>query len=244
MSGRARGGDMLRTFARATVLGGATLVAAVAGAQTRVQCESRDYRYQFCPANGPVDNVFLIEQLSRSACIHGQTWGWDRRGIWVDRGCEAVFDVRMFRPAPVPMPDAGARMVSCESHNYQYEFCGVPEEIAFAQLANQRSRSACVEGRTWGWRPNGIWVSGGCEGDFQYRTSYAAAPAPPAHTPGLLYCESRDYQYTFCPTGRMRVVELVNQRSEAQCAYGRTWGYQSDGIWVDRGCAGEFSVRR
>lgn len=214
--------------------------AEMAHAQARMQCESRDYRYQFCPLGAPVDAVYLIEQRSRSACIEGQSWGWDRRGIWVDRGCDGIFDVRASRPAPPP--DAGGRAITCESRNYQYEFCGVADEIAYAQLVNQRSRSACVEGRTWGWRPNGIWVSGGCEGDFQYRSSYAPTPVPP-HTPGLLYCESRDYQYTFCPTGRVRVAELVNQRSQSPCDYGRSWGYQSDGIWVDRGCAAEFAVR-
>lgn len=218
--------------------------AATAPAQVRVQCESRDYRYQFCPLGGGVDAVWLIQQRSRSACIEGQSWGWDRRGVWVDRGCDGVFEAQASRPAPLPgpAPDRGY-VVSCESRNYQYEFCTVPDTIVHAQIVAQRSQSACIEGRTWGWRGNGIWVSGGCEGEFQYRTSYAPVAAPPPPAAGLLYCESRDYAYTFCPTGRLRVAELVNQRSQSACVYGSSWGYQNDGIWVDRGCAAEFAIR-
>jgi hypothetical protein len=221
------------------LLGGLALAAA-ASAQMRVECASRDYGYQFCPAPD-AEAVRLIEQRSRSACIEGRTWGWDRRGVWVDRGCDALFDVRAYRPAPVPVPDrTGA--VRCESRDYQYEFCGVAETIVVAQLVDQRSRAACIEGRTWGWRPNGIWVSGGCEGEFEYRTAAPPAPLPPP-VQGLVYCASRDDAYTFCPTGRLRDAELVNQRSDAPCVYGRSWGYQNDGVWVDRGCAAEFAIR-
>jgi hypothetical protein len=214
-------------------------VAPASQAQPLVQCESHEYGYAFCQVAAGVDGVRLREQRSRSACIEGRTWGWDRRGIWVDRGCEGVFEVSTLRAPPVR---GAAAVVPCESRNYQYEFCGVPETIVAAQLVRQRSAAACVEGRTWGWRPNGVWVSGGCEGDFEVRTSAPPLAAPPPRQ-GLLYCESRDYGYTFCPTGRLRSAELVQQRSESTCEYGRSWGYQNDGVWVDRGCAGEFALR-
>ena len=35
----------------------------------------------------------MTRQISGSACIEGQTWGQDNRGIWVDRGCRAEFQV-------------------------------------------------------------------------------------------------------------------------------------------------------
>ena len=37
--------------------------------------------------------VQLIRTLSDSACVQGRTWGWDRSGVWVDRGCRAEFSV-------------------------------------------------------------------------------------------------------------------------------------------------------
>jgi len=38
-------------------------------------------------------HVRLIRQNSNAACIEGSTWGWNRAGIWVDRGCGAQFMV-------------------------------------------------------------------------------------------------------------------------------------------------------
>lgn len=217
--------------------------APAAHAQARLLCDSRNYSYQFCPVGGGVDAVTLIEQRSRSACELGVSWGWDRRGVWVDRGCEGVFDVRI-APPPVAAPLPGGVMLSCESRNYQMEFCPLPEGVVHVQLVSQRSQAPCIEGRTWGWRANAIWVSGGCDADFQARTAQVAVPAQPAPAAGLLYCESREYSYAFCPTGRLRVAQLVNQRSQAPCVFGESWGYQDDGIWVDRGCAAEFAVQR
>ena len=36
-------------------------------------------------------SVILVRQLSDSRCVQGQTWGWDARGVWVDRGCRGEF---------------------------------------------------------------------------------------------------------------------------------------------------------
>jgi hypothetical protein len=64
---------------------------------------------------------------------------------------------------------------------------------------------------------------------------------PPAA--GLTVCESHEYRYSFCPVGRVRSVELVQQRSQAPCIQGRSWGWTRDGIWVDNGCEAAFRVR-
>jgi hypothetical protein len=39
------------------------------------------------------DGVYLVRQRSGSDCIFGRTWGFDREGIWVDRGCRADFEI-------------------------------------------------------------------------------------------------------------------------------------------------------
>ena len=36
--------------------------------------------------------VGLVQQLSRSKCEKGVTWGVDGEGIWVDKGCRAIFE--------------------------------------------------------------------------------------------------------------------------------------------------------
>jgi len=231
---------LLATTAAAALL---VLGANSAAAQNVVQCESRDYQYQFCPIPANTSRVVLLEQRSRSACIEGRSWGWDRRGIWVSGGCEGVFDVVAYAP-PAYAPPAGAagQVITCESRNYQQNFCQTGP-IAGATVIRQRSQAPCIQGQTWGVERDGVWVTGGCEADFQLQGGYAAAaPLPAPVRPGLIVCESRNYQYAACPTGRIRGAQLVRQISQAACIEGTTWGVHPDGIWVDRGCEGEFEV--
>lgn len=56
----------------------------------QLECRSDNNRYRRCSA--PTENrVELLRQFSNSECIRGRSWGHDRNGIWVDRGCQARF---------------------------------------------------------------------------------------------------------------------------------------------------------
>ena len=56
-------------------------------------------------------------------------------------------------------------------------------------------------------------------------------------------CQSRNYQYQFCSSaGEVINAWLVTQESRASCIRGRTWGWQSGGVWVSNGCSGRFRV--
>lgn len=57
-----------------------------------IRCESSDGRGRHCGVR-VFRGVQLVRQLSRTPCIEGHSWGWDRRGVWVDRGCRAEFSV-------------------------------------------------------------------------------------------------------------------------------------------------------
>lgn len=59
-----------------------------------IRCSSNNGGRVFCRARGPIDRAMLAQQISGSACIEGRTWGYDRGGVWVDRGCRA--DIRVF----------------------------------------------------------------------------------------------------------------------------------------------------
>ncbi len=60
----------------------------------RLACGSNDFRYRFCQVDiGPAGRVRIERQMSDTACIEGRTWGANRAGVWVDRGCSAVFVV-------------------------------------------------------------------------------------------------------------------------------------------------------
>ena len=58
-----------------------------------ITCSSNDGRRNWCDTGGR-RNIQLSRQISGSACVQGQTWGVDNRGLWVDKGCRAEFRVR------------------------------------------------------------------------------------------------------------------------------------------------------
>jgi hypothetical protein len=58
-----------------------------------MRCESRGSKERRCPVEVS-EGVRLLRQLSNSACIRDQSWGWNREGVWVRNGCRAEFEVR------------------------------------------------------------------------------------------------------------------------------------------------------
>jgi Protein of unknown function (DUF3011)/Ricin-type beta-trefoil lectin domain len=58
--------------------------------QQTMYCASDDGRRNYCNADTR-NGVTLVRKRSDAACIEGRTWGYDRRGVWVDRGCRADF---------------------------------------------------------------------------------------------------------------------------------------------------------
>lgn len=143
-----------------------------------LRCESVNGRYRQCPANVR-GGVRIARQLSGTACIEGQSWGANRDGVWVDRGCRAEFQVgyrgnngwgwgRDDRYGGGYGNDYGngqQQVVRCESTSGRTNRCGAPVYRG-AQLVRQISGSACIEGQSWGWDRGGIWVSQGCRGEF------------------------------------------------------------------------------
>ncbi|ATU90337.1 DUF3011 domain-containing protein [Phyllobacterium zundukense] len=76
-------------LAFAIALGGAQFISEPAQAQNAVKCESRKFKYRECDTD--MRRPRITRQLSKSPCIAGDTWGFQRGTIWVDRGCAAVF---------------------------------------------------------------------------------------------------------------------------------------------------------
>lgn len=137
-----------------------------------VDCTSRNYNFQQCSV--PWRDARLVRQLSDTACIRGRSWGIDRRGLWVDRGCSGRFIEAGGGPGPGgpggwrPEPGWDQRFsFNCNSDGYGYRFCGVDVGGGGrVYLERQTSGTACIEGRTWGWNRAGVWVNQGCAGVF------------------------------------------------------------------------------
>jgi hypothetical protein len=155
------------------------------------------------------------------------------------------------RPPPPPpgyqQPYPGAppgQVVSCGSPQYRLLRCPVPPGWRGARIIRQTSDAACVEGRTWGFDRDSIWVNEGCGGEFIAARGWR--PAPGWDRDFMVSCGSPQYRYYFCQVdvgARGRVV-LQNQYSDSACVEGRTWGWNRAGIWVDHGCGGHFVVTR
>ena len=59
----------------------------------RVACNSKDYRYAECKISDRAREVELIRRTSGAPCIYGQSWGFERGRLWVDRGCAGEFEI-------------------------------------------------------------------------------------------------------------------------------------------------------
>jgi Protein of unknown function (DUF3011) len=63
------------------------------GGANSVRCESNNGARNYC-GNYSNNQVKLDRQISSAPGIENRTWGVDNRGLWVDRGCRALFTVR------------------------------------------------------------------------------------------------------------------------------------------------------
>ncbi len=71
----------------------------------------------------------------------------------------------------------------------------------------------------------------------------AVTPAPQGPPPNLVTCESNNGKRKYCSIGDPRQsVEMVRQISSSACVRGQSWGNDSGGLWVDRGCRAQFRV--
>lgn len=144
-----------------TLLGMLLLLISVPGfAQKLITCSSNYMKRNYCNAGGARD-VRLVRQISGSACIQGKTWGIQGNQIWVDRGCSADFQVM------VGGHQGGAQIVRCESNSTKYVRCRTNGRVARVELNREISGSRCVQGRTFGFDQNGVWVDKGCRADFR-----------------------------------------------------------------------------
>jgi hypothetical protein len=60
----------------------------------------------------------------------------------------------------------------------------------------------------------------------------------------VVYCASDNMGRNSCDADTRNGVRIIRQRSDSDCIYGRTWGYDRSGIWVDRGCRADFEIGR
>lgn len=62
--------------------------------RTIVRCGSDNWAYNHCEVRARRWTSRLVRQHSGTRCVRDSNWGEDRDGIWVDRGCDAEFEIR------------------------------------------------------------------------------------------------------------------------------------------------------
>ncbi|HWU75570.1 MAG TPA: DUF3011 domain-containing protein [Rhodanobacter sp.] len=153
-------------------------VARAQGGRT-IRCESTNGKFNRCAMPWP--DAELARQESKGACVRGQSWGVDRQGLWVDRGCRGLFaEARRGGPGhgrpgyaeppggwrPGPAWNRQIRL-QCDSHGKSYQLCQVDVgRHGRVRLVKRMSDARCIEGRSWGWNRAGVWVDRGCRARF------------------------------------------------------------------------------
>lgn len=215
----------------AAAAAGVTLLAAsgVSHADGRIiTCESTGGQQRFCPADTRY-GATLVNQLSRSGCRQGSTWGYDNRGIWVSNGCRAQFAV-------------GDRNLAGHNHTNGSDNDGAAAIAALAILAagaaavhhehdkDRRERSQQNNSyRSYDYQP---------PQNNPYPYSYQGSPQV-----RTLRCESTGGDYSYCNADvRRHHVEMERQLSKTSCRFGQNWGYDPHGIWVNDGCRADFAI--
>lgn len=209
-----------------------------------LRCASSDEGLVRCPADTR-EGVRLVRRTSGKPCVEGTSWGADRGGVWVSQGCAA--DFVLGKGGSGMASRTGARVIRCESRGGRWNHCPARTEAGVA-LAQQLSKQPCLRNQSWGADDRGVWVSGGCRGEFRLLGADAAdaqapAPAEPAAvSPALLRCESQDRRARRCDGDTGAGVRMVKQLSKSECVEGRSWGYDAHGVWVEDGCRAEFEL--
>ena len=152
-------------------------------------------------------------------------------------------------PQYSPYPGSGYgrpdQVVRCESTDGRARRCPA-DTRGGVHLVHQVSGSPCLQGRSWGYDRDGVWVTDGCRADFA--TGYGNSGngyygGEGSYGGGQAFrCESTDGRWRTCAMDTRGGIEIVRQLSDSSCIRGQTWGWDHGGIWVSGGCRCDFAV--
>ena len=87
--------------------------------------------------------------------------------IWVSRGCRARFEDTGWANSDDRPGDNDYRdTITCASTDDRRRNCPWNDSWGRPRLVEQLSNSACIEGRSWGYGGDRIWVDNGCRARF------------------------------------------------------------------------------
>lgn len=155
----------------------------------------------------------------------------------------------------------GEKTVACASDDGRRNECAADLSGYRLRDIDQASRTDCVVGRNWGYDDRGVWVTEGCRATFHFdeardRDHFRAydwrdhdrdrdRDYSAAADNKTVRCESKDGRRATCDADLhgYRLAD-VKEMSHEDCDIGRNFGYDDRGVWVNRGCRGEFVFTR
>src|SRR5215468_7907922 len=104
-----------------------------------ITCASQNLRRTACPADTS-NGVELVRQLSDAKCKEGSSWGRDKSGVWVDKGCQAEFVVGVAAHPfdSTKAANAKEQRVTCVSDDGRKNYCDVDTQGAQVRLVRQQ----------------------------------------------------------------------------------------------------------
>jgi hypothetical protein len=205
---------MLGSLSQTTGLAFCLTLLATGAQAGEIVCASQSAGYQFCRAD-TAQGVTLIEQLGPFACNKGNTWDFDKGGIWVANGCAA----RFWLGPPPTQDDAKAAAQGSSAESLARDL------TSGARAARKRTAAPAADAAAQVAPPPGRAVAQG-----------------PLGEPAVLICESKQYKLKKCPVPVKAHVQLRKKLGNAACRFNATWGYDYGEIWVTDGCRAEFLV--
>lgn len=209
-----------------------------ASAQT-ISCASQNNSRQYCAADTR-GGVTLIRQSSQASCIQNQSWGYDSRGIWVDRSCRADFRVGNSSPGG---GGPGGDTVTCESKNNKRNYCRMNNANSNVEMVQQLSQASCVRGSSWGNDGQGIWVDRGCRATFRVSAYGGDGPgwwnSGPGHRPtnqptnGACFFREANFSSDYFCIARGSSVNAVQSGFNDQISSIRLYGGASVTVYND-----------
>jgi hypothetical protein len=226
------------------------------GGTRTVRCESDDHRTEICRVDTR-GGVRLVDQTSRAPCIQGRTWGADNRGIWVTNGCRGKFRVGdsyvANRGSAYRYPSYGGR--TNDPYNRGYGSNGYyGSSYPNGYYGSNNGYYGSNNGYYGSSYPNSGYGNTSGYGMGRYDNPIVAILGAVlgggtdnryynGRQPQTFKCESIDGYPRFCrlPFQASR-IDMRRQLSSTRCEQGYNWGWQRDGVWVERGCRAEFIV--
>ena len=222
----------------------------------RINCKSKKFARKECSVKGNIKAVLLLEQKSESPCVEGSSFGFNDDQVWVDKGCSAKFEVSYSSDEDSrwwsgwnQQSQVQKRRVSCKSKRFKPNTCRVKGTIQSLKLRRQKSDSPCTLGVSYGYRGESIWVSQGCEANFEVEYKPGSSVTKPApwgsrDKKRKVSCSSKRNKRQTCRVdGPIDSFQLRKKKSTSPCVEGESYGFTGDRIWVDKGCRAEFEVK-